>query len=119
VYLYYKVINNCNYYLAHRDTTLATGSQNVVCNEYAAVASFRAWTYLQLARQYGAVPYITDPVTTIGQINANTTMTGYETILASEAQMLETLKARYSDAQISVPTFNQASRSIGVLNWKY
>ena len=118
VYLYYKVINNCNYYLAHRDTTLATGSQNVVCNEYAAVASFRAWTYLQLARQYGAVPYITDPVTTIGQINANTTMTGYETILASEAQMLETLKARYSDAQISVPTFNQASRSIGVLNWK-
>ena len=22
VYLYYKVINNCNYYLAHRDTTL-------------------------------------------------------------------------------------------------
>ena len=118
VYLYYKVINNCNYYLAHRDTTLATGSQNVVCNEYAAVASFRAWTYLQLARQYGAVPYITDPVTTIGQINANTTMTGYETILASEAQMLETLKARYSDAQISVPTFNQVSRSIGVLNWK-
>ena len=118
VYLYYKVINNCNYYLAHRDTTLATGSQNVVCNEYAAVASFRAWTYLQLARQYGAVPYITDPVTTIGQINANTTMTGYETILASEAQMLENLKARYSDAQISVPTFNQASRSIGVLNWK-
>ena len=73
-YVYYRVINNCNYYLAHRDTTLATGSQNVVCNEYAAVASFRAWTYLQLARQYGAVPYITDPVTTIGQINANTTM---------------------------------------------
>ena len=118
VYLYYKVINNCNYYLAHRDTTLATGSQNVVCNEYAAVASFRAWTYLQLARQYGSVPYVTEPVTTIAQINANTSMTGYETILAGEAQMLESLKARYSDEQISVPTFNQTSRSIGVLNWK-
>ena len=117
VYLYYKVINNCNYYLAHRDTTLATGSQNVVCNEYAAVASFRAWTYLQLARQYGAVPYITEPVTTIGQINANTSMTGYETILAGEAQMLEALKARYTDEQLSVPTFNQSSRSIGMLNW--
>lgn len=117
VYLYYKVINNCNYYLAHRDTTLATGAQNVVCNEYAAVASFRAWTYLQLARQYGAVPYITEPVTTIAQINANTSMTGYEAILAGEAQMLETLKARYSDEQISVPTFNQTSRSIGMLNW--
>ena len=117
VYLYYKVINNCNYYLAHRDTTLQTGARNVVCNEYAAVASFRAWTYLQLARQYGAVPYITEPVTTIGQINANTTMTGYETILSGEAQMLEALKARYTDEQLAVPTFNQTSRSIGVLNW--
>ena len=118
VYLYYKVINNCNYYLAHRDTTLATGTQNVVCNEYAAVASFRAWTYLQLARQYGAVPYVTEPVTTIAQINANTSMTNYETILAGEAQMLESLKTRYTDEQLSVPTFNQTSRSIGMLNWK-
>ena len=117
VYLYYKVINNCNYYLAHRDTTLATGARNVVCNEYAAVASFRAWAYLQLSRQYGAVPYVTEPVTTIAQINANTTMTGYESILAGEAQMLETLKARYTDEQLSVPTFNQTSRSIGALNW--
>ena len=118
VYLYYKVINNCNYYLAHRDTTLATGARNVVCNEYAAVASFRAWTYLQLARQYGSVPYITVPVTTIGQINANTSMTGYESILQGEARMLESLKARYSEDQLAVPTFNQTSRSIGMLNWK-
>ena len=118
VYLYYKVINNCNYYLAHRDTTLATGTHNVVCNEYAAVASFRAWSYLQLTRQYGAVPYVTEPVTTIGQINANTSMTDYNTILAGEAQMLEELKARYTDEQIAVPTFGQTSaRSVGALNW--
>ena len=117
VYLYYKVINNCNYYLAHRDTTLATGSRNVVCNEYAAVASFRAWTYLQLTRQYGQVPYVTEPVTTIGQINANTTMTDYRTILTEEAKMMETLKARYTDEQLAVPTFNQSSRSVGMLNW--
>ena len=117
VYLYYKVINNCNYYLTHRDTTLATGAKNVVCNEYAAVASFRAWAYLQLARQYGAVPYITEPVTTIGQINSNTSMTSYETILAGEAQMLESLKARYTEDQLAVPTFGQTSRSIGYLNW--
>lgn len=117
VYLYYKVINNCNYYLAHRDTTLATGARNVVCNEYAAVASFRAWTYLQLARQYGAVPYVTEPVTTIAQINANTSMTGYQAILQGEAEQLEALKARYTEDQLSVPTFNQTSRSIGMLNW--
>ena len=117
VYLYYKVINNCNYYLAHRDTTLATGKQNVVINEYAAIASFRAWTYLQLSRQYGAVPYITEPVTTIAQINANTDMTDFRTILAGEAEMLEGLKARFAESQLSVPTFNQTSRSIGALNW--
>lgn len=120
VYLYYKVINNCNYYLAHRDTTLKTGTQNVVANEYAAVATFRAWTYLQLARQYGQVPYITEPVTTIEQINHNTSMTDYTGILTSEAQMLESLKNRFSDEQISVPTFGYAFNtviSVGQLNW--
>ena len=38
VYLYYKVINNCNYYLAHRDTTLATGARNVVSKRQTPVA---------------------------------------------------------------------------------
>ncbi len=117
VYLYYKVINNCNYYLAHRDTTLSTGADNVVCNEYAAVAAFRAWTYLQLTRQYGNVPYVTDPVTTIAQINANTTPTDFQAILANEAQMLETLRARYSDKQLAVPTFGQTQIDIGALNF--
>ncbi|MBR2203152.1 MAG: RagB/SusD family nutrient uptake outer membrane protein [Prevotella sp.] len=117
VYLYYKVINNCNYYLAHRDTTLTTGARNVVCNEYAAVASFRAWAYLQLTRQYGNVPYVTEPVTTIDQINSNTAPASYAAILAGEAENLEKLKARYSDEQIAVPTFNNALRSIGRLNW--
>lgn len=117
VYLYYKVINNCNYYLAHRDTTLATGTHNVVSNEYAAVASFRAWSYLQLARQYGAVPYVTEPVTTIEQINTNTEMIAYDRILRGEADMLEGLKARYTDEQIAVPTFGQGVRPVGTLNW--
>lgn len=61
VYLYYKVINNCNYYLANRDTTLATANKNVVMNEYVSIAAFRAWAYLQLTRQYGNVPYVTEP----------------------------------------------------------
>ena len=120
VYLYYKVINNCNYYLAHRDSALATGSRNVVINEYAAVASFRAWTYLQLTRQYGRVPYITEPVTTIAQINANTSMTDYNAILTGEAQMLENLKSHYTDEELAVPTFGFETNSfisVGKLNW--
>ena len=117
VYLYYKVINNCNYYLAHRDTTLATGARNVVCNEYCAVASFRAWSYLQLTRQYGAVPYVTEPVTTIAQINNNTAPSDWRTILQGEADKLEELRKRYTDEQIAVPTFGLEQRSIGALNW--
>lgn len=70
-YVYYKVINNCNYYIAYRDTTLMTGSTNVVMNEYAAVKAFRAWAYLQLARNYGKVPFFTEPLTTISQINGS------------------------------------------------
>ncbi len=117
VYLYYKVINNCNYYLAHRDTTLKTGAQNVVINEYAAVAAFRAWTYLQLTRQYGSVPYVTEPVTTIAQINANTNMTNYQAILQNEALMLKALKDSYTDEQLAVPTFGRTTIDIGNLNF--
>lgn len=68
-YVYYRVINNCNYYLTHRDTTLLTGSTKVVMNEYAAVAAIRAWAYLQLGRTYAKVPYTTEPLTSISQIN--------------------------------------------------
>lgn len=68
-YVYYRVINNCNYYIAHRDTTLLTGSTLVAMPEYAAIKAFRAWAYLQLARTYGKVPFFTEPLTTISQIN--------------------------------------------------
>ncbi len=66
VYVYYKVINNCNYYLANRDTSLYNGSYNVTRQEYAAVLAFRAWAYLQAVRTYGKVKYYTEPKTNIG-----------------------------------------------------
>ena len=70
-YAYYRVINNCNYYIAHRDTALYTGATNVVINEYAGVKAIRAWAYLQLARNYGKVPFFTQPLTKISQIEDN------------------------------------------------
>lgn len=71
-YVYYRVINNCNYYIANRDTALYKGSTNVVINEYAAVKAIRAWAYLQLARNYGRVPFFTEPLTQISKIDNNT-----------------------------------------------
>ena len=68
-YVYYRVINNCNYYITHRDTTLHTGADYVVMKEYVAVKAIRAWAYMQLARIYGKVPFYTEPLTQISQID--------------------------------------------------
>jgi len=68
-YVYYRVINNCNYYIAHRDTLLRSGARYVAMPEYIAVKAIRAWTYMQLARVYGEVPFFTDPLTQISQID--------------------------------------------------
>lgn len=59
---YYSVINNCNYFLSKVDTSYIRDGQYIFVKEYAAVLSFRAWTYLQLAQVYGKVPFVTEPV---------------------------------------------------------
>ena len=69
-YAYYRIINNCNYYIAHRDTTLRTGSRQVAIPEYAEALAVRAWAYLQLAKNYGEVPFYTDPLVSIGDANS-------------------------------------------------
>ena len=61
---YYAVINNCNYYLAHVDTTLQRRGRTLFAYEYAAVKAFRAWAYLELVKNYGEVPLVTEPVMT-------------------------------------------------------
>ena len=59
---YYEVINNCNYALAKMDTTLAINNQRVMLDEYTALQGIRAWTYLQLAINYGDVYFYTEPM---------------------------------------------------------
>ena len=59
---YYAVIQNCNYFLANADTLLAKRGYKVFEKEYAAVKAYRAWTYLQLAINYGSVPFFTEPI---------------------------------------------------------
>ena len=61
---YYAVINNCNYFIEHVDTTLQRRGRTIFTTEYAAVKAFRAWTYLQLVLAYGEVPLVTKPVMT-------------------------------------------------------
>ena len=61
---YYAIINNCNYALAKMDTTLAINNKRVMVDEYAAMIGIRAWTYLQLAINYGEAYYYTAPLIT-------------------------------------------------------
>lgn len=60
---YYAVINNCNYFIEKVDTSMRNNrNEYIFKKEYAAVKAFRAWTYLQLALNYGKVPYVTKPI---------------------------------------------------------
>ena len=69
---YYAVINNCNYFVAHADTALKNNrNEYIFMKEYAAVKAIRAWTYLQLVLNYGAVPFYTEPILTKAQSEAD------------------------------------------------
>lgn len=61
---FYNVINNCNIYLAYVDSALKTAGDYYYRSEIIAAKTFRAWNYLELAKIYGKVPYITTPIQT-------------------------------------------------------
>ena len=68
---YYAVINNCNYFIAYADTALKNNrNEYIFMREYAAVKAIRAWTYLQLVLNYGTVPFVTDPILTKAESEA-------------------------------------------------
>ncbi len=107
-YQYYRIINNCNYYIAHRDTTLLTGSRKVAIPEYAEALAVRAWAYMQLCKTYGKVPFYTSPLISIGDANANFETKDLQGICDALAPDL----IRYSGTP--VPTYGDISA--GVLN---
>ena len=118
-YVYYKVINNCNYYLTHRDTTLYTGATNVTINEYAAVAAWRAWAYLQLCRTYcgnasEGIPFFTKPITQISEIQEdNFPKKNIKGIVEELAPELE----KFSAMHVQVPNFGRDTYGVGKTNW--
>ena len=68
---YYAVIQNCNFYIARADTSIKKRNQSVFLKEYAVVKSYRAWTYMQLALNYGKVPFFTQPLLTEKEADVN------------------------------------------------
>ena len=59
---YYAVVNACNVYLAYVDSDFVSHNRKHYEKEIQAVKVFRAWTYLELAKTYGKVPFVTEPV---------------------------------------------------------
>lgn len=59
---YYNIINNCNFYIHNCDTSAIKSNIKYMIPEYAQVKAIRAWTYLQLVKNYKEVPYITEPI---------------------------------------------------------
>lgn len=114
---YYKVINQCNFYLAKVDSMALRNNSYYMRRELAQVELVRAWIYLQLVQQYGSVPFITDPVTSAS--------TGWETHpplgFANPENLLSLLEQHgklkqaynYSNAlgYINYPNFNTGNKT--------
>lgn len=92
---YYKVINQCNYYLAKVDTSVVKNNIYYMKREYAQVVNVRAWTYLQLVQTYGKVPFITKPVN-----NANTGWEKTPEAWATADNLVDLLKGDLEKAQV-------------------
>jgi len=62
---YYSVINHCNYLINNIDTALTTKGEKSLLKEYAAAKAIRAWTYMQIALNYGTAKYYKEPILTV------------------------------------------------------
>ncbi len=110
---YYKVINQCNFYLAVVDTLAKKNDIYYMRKEAAQVAAIRAWTYLQLVQNYGEVPFITQPVDnadTGWETNSPEGNINFDNILAKLEKDLE-LSIYYEDTEgfPNYGTFNSGS----------
>jgi hypothetical protein len=68
---FYGIILNCNDALANFNKMLAENklSRDNYDYRYADVATVRSWVYLQLAIHFGNIPYITQPLTSVADID--------------------------------------------------
>ncbi len=62
VYDYYAVINSCNYLLHNIDSAVINKGLKLNLRHYAAIKSIRAWTYMQVALNFGSVNYTDKPI---------------------------------------------------------
>ena len=109
---YYAIINNCNYYIANADTALVKLGKKVFEKEFAAIKSYRAWTYLQLVKNYGEVPLVLKPVLTEAEAAAEMSKS-YSDINAICNYFIEDIKP-YVDTEYPSITSSGAGMNVNV-----
>jgi len=101
---YYKVINQCNFYLSRVDSMASKNGIYYMRKEMAQVLLIRAWTYMQLVQQYGTVPFITEPVS-----SANTGLETNPSAWATPDNLLDLLRADCEQALAYEKTYGRPS----------
>ncbi|MDD3431201.1 MAG: RagB/SusD family nutrient uptake outer membrane protein [Bacteroidales bacterium] len=102
---YYKVINHCNYMINNMDTSLMLGGRKILLSEYAQAKVIRAWTYLQLALNYGKAYYITTPILNIEDALDSYTFLQKDAILDSLIVDLEAIQYVQNPTYGNIGTF--------------
>lgn len=99
---YYAVINHCNYLINNIDTSLTSGGEKSLYKEYAAAKAIRAWTYMQIALNYGTAKYYKEPLLTVQAAQTNFPEYSIHELVPVLIQDLEPIKNAETPGRISL-----------------
>ena len=99
---YYAVINHCNYLINNIDTAFISGGEKSLLKEYAAAKAIRAWTYMQLAMNYGKAKYYSEPLLTVQSAQTQFPEYSINELVPVLIQELEPVKSVETPGRISL-----------------
>ena len=97
---YYIIINHCNYLIKTIDTSVVVSGTYPLRREWAAAKAIRAWTYMQLAFNFGFAYYLEDPILTVEDAHMDFTekrMNREAVLAALEQDLLEVVDVEAPD----------------------
>jgi hypothetical protein len=81
----FSIINNCNFALHGIDTV---AFDNELLNVYASLLRVRTWAQLQIAINYGKLPFITKPISSVDDLNEDYPLLSFEQAMLSLIEVL-------------------------------
>jgi starch-binding outer membrane protein, SusD/RagB family len=105
---FYSVIQNCNDMLYHFDIMLANNdfTKDEYNEFYSDVMTVRCWTYLQIGTLFGKIPYLTEPIKSLNDLNVD----------ESQYINLDQLIPKLIASMEALPTLNQYTAISGMLD---